>query len=157
KASAAPRASGLRRTWGSGEPPRASSGGGCAPSVTAAIGARDREGEGTTMKTYADMTAELAQLAAHHDRLTAGQRSPRAPIAELKHDLERVGDPPNSSATFRRRCEGTTIDVLHHGRRLRVATSAPLDLEALAPGAELRLNEALAAVEAVAPSDAGNV
>src|SRR5699024_195113 len=36
-------------------------------------------------------------------------------------------------------------------------TSASLDLEALTPGAELRLNEALGAVEAVAPSDAGNV
>ncbi|ATG51960.1 proteasome ATPase [Brachybacterium vulturis] len=109
------------------------------------------------MKTYAEMTTELEQLADHNDRLIAGLRSARAQIVELKNDLERVGDPPNSYATFLRRCEGTTIDVLHHGRRLRVATSASLDLEALTPGAELRLNEALAAVEAVAPSDAGNV
>ncbi|MDN5820277.1 MAG: proteasome ATPase, partial [Brachybacterium sp.] len=109
------------------------------------------------MKTYAEMTAELEQLADHNDRLTTGLRSARTQIVELKNDLERVGDPPNSYATFLRRCEGTTIDVLHHGRRLRVATSASLDLDALTPGAELRLNEALAAVEAVAPSDAGNV
>nr|WP_262423722.1 proteasome ATPase [Brachybacterium sp. Z12] len=68
-----------------------------------------------------------------------------------------MGDPPNSYATFLRRCEGSTIDVLHHGRRLRVATAASLDLEALVPGTELRLNEALAAVEAVAQGDAGNV
>lgn len=38
-----------------------------------------------------------------------------------------------------------------------MATAASLDLDALQPGAELRLNESLAAVEAVAPSDAGNV
>ena len=44
-----------------------------------------------------------------------------------------------------------------NGRRLRVATAASLDLDALHPGAELRLNEALAAVEAVPPGDAGNV
>ena len=109
------------------------------------------------MKTYAEMTAELEQLAAHNDRLTAGLRSARAQIVELKSDLERVGDPPNSYATYLRRCEGTTIDVLHHGRRLRVATAASLDLDSLTPGAELRLNESLAAVEAVPPSDAGNV
>ena len=52
------------------------------------------------MKTYAEMTAELEQLAAHNDRLTAGLRSARAQIVELKSDLERVGDPPNSYATY---------------------------------------------------------
>jgi proteasome-associated ATPase len=109
------------------------------------------------MKTYAEMTAELEQLAAHNDRLTASLRSARAQIVELKSDLERIGDPPNSYATFLRRAEGTTIDVLHNGRKLRVATAASLDLDALQPGTELRLNESLAAVEAVPASDAGNV
>ncbi|MEE1651107.1 proteasome ATPase [Brachybacterium sp. J144] len=109
------------------------------------------------MKTYAEMTAELEQLADRNDRLTTSLRSARAQIVELKNDLERIGDPPNSYATFLRRCEGTTIDVLHNGRRLRVATAASLDLEALEPGTELRLNESLAAVEAVPPGDAGNV
>ncbi|MGY5764570.1 proteasome ATPase [Brachybacterium sp. DNPG3] len=109
------------------------------------------------MKTYAEMTAELERFAAQNDRLTASLRAARAQIVELKSDLERVGDPPNSYATFLRRAEGTTVDVLHNGRRLRVATSASLDLEALEPGAELRLNEALAAVEAVPRADAGNV
>src|SRR5699024_6251779 len=68
-----------------------------------------------------------------------------------------VGAPHHSPCTSLRRGAGGAIGVLGRGRRLRVATSASLDLEALAPGAELRLNEALAAVEAVAPSDAGNV
>ncbi|WP_341855434.1 hypothetical protein [Brachybacterium sp. GPGPB12] len=109
------------------------------------------------MKTYAEMTAELEKLAAHNERLVSGPRSARAQIVELKNDLERVGDPPNSYATFLRRCEGTTIDVLHNGRRLRVATAASLDLDALTPGTESRLNEALAAVEAVPQGDSGNV
>src|SRR5690625_1927742 len=109
------------------------------------------------MKTYAEMSAELEQLAAHNDRLTAGLRAARAQIVDLKGDLQRVGDPPNSYATFLRRAEGTTVDVLHNGRRLRVATSAEIDLDELEPGTELRLNEALAAVEAVPPGDAGNV
>src|SRR5690625_5962927 len=92
------------------------------------------------MKTYAEMSAELEQLAAHNDRLTAGLRAARAQIVDLKGDLQRVGDPPNSYATFLRRAEGTTVDVLHNGRRLRVATSAEIDLDELEPGTELRLN-----------------
>src|SRR5690625_5754355 len=68
------------------------------------------------MKTYAEMSAELEQLAAHNDRLTAGLRAARAQIVDLKGDLQRVGDPPNSYATFLRRAEGTTVDVLHNGR-----------------------------------------
>lgn len=110
-----------------------------------------------TMKTYAEMTAELEKLATHNERLVGGLRAAREQIVQLKSDLERVGDPPNSYATFLRRCEGSTIDVLHNGRRLRVATAASLDLDALLPGTELRLNEALAAVDAVPASDAGNV
>lgn len=109
------------------------------------------------MKTYAEMSGELEQLATHNDRLTAGLRAARAQIVDLKGDLQRVGDPPNSYATFLRRAEGTTVDVLHNGRRLRVATSAEIDLESLEPGTELRLNESLAAVEVVPPGDAGNV
>src|SRR5699024_7391051 len=106
-----------------------------------------------TMKTYAEMTAELEKLATHNERLVGGLRAAREQIVQLKSDLERVGDPPNSYATFLRRCEGSTIDVLHNGRRLRVATAASLDLDALLPGTELRLNEALAAVDAVPASD----
>ena len=90
-----------------------------------------------TMKTYAEMSAELERLAALNDRLTTSLRAARAQIVDLKSDLERVGDPPNPYATFLRRTEGTTVDVLHNGRRLRIGTSAEIDLDALEPGAEL--------------------
>lgn len=109
------------------------------------------------VKTYAEMSSELDRLAAHNDRLTTSLRAARAQIVQLKADLERVGDPPNSYATFLRRAEGTTIDVLHNGRRLRVATAPGIALDELRPGVELRLNEALAAVEEVPAADAGSV
>lgn len=109
------------------------------------------------VKTYAEMSSELQQLAAHNERLTASLRAARAQIVQLKSDLERVGDPPNSYATFLQRAEGSTVDVLHNGRRLRVATSATVDLDALRPGDELRLNEALAVVDVAAPADAGTL
>lgn len=109
------------------------------------------------MKTYQDMTTEIEMLAAQNERLVASLRSARAQLVQMKADLERIGDPPNSYATFLRRAEGTTIDVLHSGRRLRIATSADLDLDALAPGDELRLNEALVAVEACRRHDAGSL
>ncbi|PWH05673.1 proteasome ATPase [Brachybacterium endophyticum] len=109
------------------------------------------------MKTYQEMTEELDRYVAQNDRLVASLRSARAQIVDLKNDLERVGDPPNSYATFLRRTEGTTVDVLHNGRRLRVATSAEIDLEALRPGAELRLNEGLAVVDVVPTQETGSV
>jgi proteasome-associated ATPase len=109
------------------------------------------------MKTYQEMTEELERFAAQNDRLVTSLRSARAQIVDLKADLERVGDPPNSYATFLRRAEGTTVDVLHNGRRLRVATSAEVDLEALLPGAELRLNEGLAVVDVVPAQETGSV
>lgn len=109
------------------------------------------------VKTYAEMSAELERFAAQNDRLAASLRTARAQIVQLKSDLERVGDPPNTYATFLRRSEGTTVDVLHNGRRLRVATSAELDLDALRPGAELRLNESLAAVAVVPAQETGTL
>ncbi|MCL6424104.1 proteasome ATPase [Brachybacterium sp. JHP9] len=109
------------------------------------------------MKTYQEMTQELEKLSVHNERLVEGLRSARAQIVQLKSDLERIGDPPNSYATFLARTEGTTVDVLHNGRRLRIATSAELDLDALEPGSELRLNESLAAVEAVPAQVTGTV
>jgi proteasome-associated ATPase len=109
------------------------------------------------MKTYQEMTEELERFAAQNDRLVTSLRSARAQIVDLKSDLERVGDPPNSYATFLRRAEGTTVDVLHNGRRLRVATSAEIDLESLRPGAELRLNEGLAVVDVVPAQETGSV
>ncbi|SLM88983.1 proteasome ATPase [Brachybacterium nesterenkovii] len=109
------------------------------------------------MKTYQDMATELEKLAAQNDRLVTSLRAARAQIVQMKSDLERIGDPPNSYATFLRRAEGTTVDVLHNGRRLRLATSADLDLEALAPGDELRLNESLIVVEPAPRQDAGSL
>lgn len=109
------------------------------------------------VKTYAEMSAELERFAAQNERLTASLRTARSQIVQLKSDLERVGDPPNTYATFLRRSDGTTVDVLHNGRRLRVSTSAQLDLDALRPGAELRLNESLAAVAVVPTQETGTL
>lgn len=109
------------------------------------------------MKTYQDLSTELEKYAEQNDRLVAGLRSARAQIVELKSDLERISDPPNSYATFLARAEGTTIDVLHNGRRLRIATSPELALDTLTPGAELRLNEALVAVLEVDRQTSGSV
>jgi proteasome-associated ATPase len=109
------------------------------------------------IKTYDQMNHELEQYATQNDRLTASLRAARTQIVELKQDLERVGEPPNTYATFLSRAEGSTVDVLHNGRRMRVATSADIDLDALEPGTELRLSESLAAVRVVAARGTGNV
>lgn len=109
------------------------------------------------MRTYQELNAELERLASQNDRLVTSLRVARTQILELKEDLQRIGDPPNSYATFLQRAEGTTVDILHNGRRLRVPTSSDIDLDALAPGDEVRLNEALAVVQVVARQDSGQL
>ena len=109
------------------------------------------------MRTYQELNSELERLASQNDRLVTSLRVARQQIVELKEDLQRIGDPPNSYGTFLQRSEGTSVDILHSGRRLRVATSADIDLDTLRPGDEVRLNEALAVVAVVPRQDAGQL
>ncbi|WP_084253078.1 proteasome ATPase [Devriesea agamarum] len=98
--------------------------------------------------TFHELRQDLARLAAQNDRLTASLRSARAQIVQLKSDIERISGVPNSYATFLSLADGTTIDVLHNGRKMRVATSPDLRLSELQQGQEVMLNENLAAVAA---------
>ncbi|CAM4105448.1 proteasome ATPase [Helcobacillus massiliensis] len=109
------------------------------------------------MKTYQELSTELNGLAKQNERLVASLTKAREQILDLRSDLERMADPPNPYATFLQVADGTTVDVLHNGRKLRIATSPEVDPATLTRGQELRMNEALVAVEAMPTSDLGNV
>ena len=77
------------------------------------------------MKTYAEMTAELEQLAAHNERLVSGLRAARAQIVELKSDLERVGDhSTNIAETIHYAVTGENLP----GARPKGSTASSYDL-----------------------------
>lgn len=109
------------------------------------------------MKTYQELREETAGLAAQNERLVASLHKAREQIMRLREDLERIADPPNPYAIFLERLDGSTINILHNGRKLRIVAAPSVDLDALHRGQELLLNENLIAVEAVKTSDLGTV
>jgi proteasome-associated ATPase len=61
----------------------------------------------------------------------------------LKEEVDRLAQPPSGFGVFLAACEDNTADVFTGGRKMRVNVSPNVDLEALRPGQEVVLNEAL--------------
>ncbi|GAA1584439.1 proteasome ATPase [Kribbella hippodromi] len=92
--------------------------------------------------------ASLASVTAQNERLADTLREAREKIIALKEEVDRLAQPPSGFGTFLGRNEDDTLDVFTGGRKLRVAASPSVDLDALQLGQELMLNEALNVVEA---------
>lgn len=92
--------------------------------------------------------ASLASVTAQNERLADTLREAREKIIALKEEVDRLAQPPSGFGTFLGRNDDDTLDVFTGGRKLRVAASPSVDLDALKLGQELMLNEALNVVEA---------
>src|SRR3954452_16550888 len=92
--------------------------------------------------------ASLASVTAQNERLADTLREAREKIIALKEEVDRLAQPPSGFGTFLGRNEDHTLEVFTGGRKLRVAASPSVDLDALKLGQELMLNEALNVVEA---------
>ncbi|HEU4949026.1 MAG TPA: proteasome ATPase [Kribbella sp.] len=92
--------------------------------------------------------ASLASVTAQNERLAETLREAREKIIALKEEVDRLAQPPSGFGTFLGRNDDDTLDVFTGGRKLRVAASPTVDLDALKLGQELMLNEALNVVEA---------
>ncbi|HEY4570557.1 MAG TPA: proteasome ATPase, partial [Kribbella sp.] len=101
--------------------------------------------------------ASLASVTAQNERLADTLREAREKIIALKEEVDRLAQPPSGFGTFLGRNEDDTLDVFTGGRKLRVAASPSVDLDALKLGQELMLNEALNVVEACDFEVAGDV
>jgi proteasome-associated ATPase len=96
----------------------------------------------------AETQASLASVTAQNERLAETLREAREKIIALKEEVDRLAQPPSGFGTFLGRNEDDTLDVFTGGRKLRVAASPSVDLDALKLGQELMLNEALNVVQA---------
>ncbi|WP_432563492.1 proteasome ATPase [Kineococcus sp. SYSU DK003] len=90
----------------------------------------------------------LAQVSAQNDRLATTLREARDQIVALKAEVDRLGQPPAQFATFLEAAEEGTADIVSAGRRMRVAVSPAVDLDALRPGQDVMVNEAMNIVAA---------
>jgi proteasome-associated ATPase len=87
--------------------------------------------------------ASVTSVSAQNERLASTLREARDQIVALKEEVDRLAQPPSGFGIFLAAREDTTADVFTGGRKMRVNVSPNVDLEALRPGQEVVLNEAL--------------
>ncbi|HWU21484.1 MAG TPA: proteasome ATPase [Nocardioides sp.] len=99
----------------------------------------------------------LAAVTAQNERLAGTLRDARDQILKLKEEVDRLAQPPAGFGTFLQRNEDDTVDVFTGGRKLRVAVSPAVEIDALRRGQEVMLNEALNVVGAFEFETVGEV
>ena len=99
-------------------------------------------------RAAAESARHAATLAAKNERLADALRQARDQIVELQRRLEDLGRPPATFATFLTARPDGSAEIISAGRKMHVQVAPHVDLDALRPGQEVKLNEALAVVEA---------
>ena len=89
---------------------------------------------------------ELESSVAQTGRLAETLRSARAHIAELKAEVERLSAPPHTVGTYVGVGSGGGLTVIVQGRKVQVEATSEARPDALEPGQELLLNDALQVV-----------
>ena len=91
----------------------------------------------------AEAQSRMATLTERNEKLTGTLREARDQVIALKEEVDRLAQPPSGYGVFLQTYEDGTVDVFTGGRKLRVAVSPSVEIEALRIGQEVMLNEAL--------------
>ena len=100
---------------------------------------------------------QLAQAVSQNEKLSYTLREAREHIAALREEVDKLTQPPSAYGVVVGRNDDGTVDVLSGGRKMRVALSPEVDLDALERGQEVVLNESLNVVLARGNEVAGEV
>mgnify|MGYP000896967487 CR=1 FL=1 len=103
------------------------------------------------------LAAALEATKESNRRLAATLRDARDQIVSLREELDRLGEPPNGYGVFLELVDEGTADIIAAGRKHRVVVSPSVDAEALVPGQEVMLNDALNIVKACEFESVGEV
>ncbi|MFL6099456.1 MAG: proteasome ATPase, partial [Actinomycetales bacterium] len=113
---------------------------------------RRAEAEGARLRNLEDrlshLQSSLASVTAQNERLVRTLKDAREQIVTLKAEVDRLAQPPSGYGTVLEAYDDGTVDVLTAGRKMRVAVSPSIGDEALHPGQEVMLNEAMNVVAA---------
>jgi proteasome-associated ATPase len=101
--------------------------------------------------------ANIAAITGQNERLAGTLREARDQIIALKEEVDRLAQPPSGFGIFLQATEDSTADVFTGGRKMRVSVSPSVELDALRPGQEVVLNEALNIVIAQGYETVGEV
>ncbi|MFV1989519.1 MAG: proteasome ATPase [Acidimicrobiales bacterium] len=100
---------------------------------------------------------QLAAAISQNEKLTYTLREAREHISSLRHEVEKLTQPPGAYGTVLCLNDDGTVDVHANGRKVRVAAHPELDSADLSVGAEVVLNEALSIVMARSTEGSGEV
>jgi proteasome-associated ATPase len=103
------------------------------------------------------LRAQVAQLGSQNERLAGTLRDAREQIIQLKAEVDRLAQPPNTFGVYVGPAEEGTVEVISSGRKMRVAVSPSIELDELAPGQEVMLNEAFNVVAVRAFEEVGEI
>jgi proteasome-associated ATPase len=101
--------------------------------------------------------SKVAALNDRNERLATTLREARDQMVQLKEEIDRLAQPPSGYGVFLEAFEDGTVDIFTSGRKLRVAVSPEVGLDALKHGQEVMLNEAMNIVAARGFERAGEV
>ncbi|GAB3053696.1 proteasome ATPase [Sediminivirga luteola] len=104
----------------------------------------------------AQLRRQISEAAKRNETLSSTLRAAREELTRLRAEAERLAEPPNTWATLLKIIPAAEddpeavpyADILHGGRKMRVAVSASLPLGELVPGREVRLSEGLVVIGA---------
>jgi proteasome-associated ATPase len=116
--------------------------------------ARIRVLEERLLETKGKLQAALGQNAKLAETLSAA----REQLTALKEEVEKLSTPPQSFASFLSyEPDEETLTVVLQGRKLKVQASPEIEIDALLPGQEVLLNEAMNVVGVGAYEDRGEI
>jgi proteasome-associated ATPase len=99
----------------------------------------------------------LTALTEQNERLATTLREAREQILSLKADVAKLAEPPSGYGVFLEAHLDGTADVLSNGRRFRVVLSPTVDLDDLAPGQDVLLNESMNLIEVAGFEGSGEI
>ena len=100
---------------------------------------------------------QLAQAVAQNEKLSYTLREAREHIATLRDEVDKLTQPPSAYGVIVGKNDDGTVDILTSGRKMKVATHPDIDLDELAHGSEVVLNESFNVVLARRPETTGEV
>src|SRR5665213_1899682 len=95
-----------------------------------------------------EVRGQLSHVNGQNEKLTATLQAAKENIAVLRHEVDKLSQPPASYGTFLEANEDGTVDVIASGRKMRVAAHPDIDAAVLPRGVEVVLNESMNVVMA---------
>ena len=100
---------------------------------------RDRDLEAR----ISQLQSNLSTVSSQNERLVRTLKDAREQIVTLKAEVDRLAQPPAAYGVVLEVFHDGTVDILTGGRKMHVAVSPSVDVEVLAVGREVMLNEAM--------------